>query len=180
MHCKKQYSLICTISPDERCKIITSLFDKLRPIMFDAAKRIVGYSYADDIVQDTFIKLILCPPDIFINSSNAWFYRVAFNAAIDCHRKYYRYIKYLDKYCNAHDDAFLAAERYLDIARSLKNILSANERAIVFLYIYEGKSFREISKLLKLNISAIYRSYHKAIEKMRNHLFIDSASEYPY
>ncbi len=128
------------------------------------------FSLADDVVQETYIK-ILEKSFTYCKGTNAraWVLSIARNIAIDLYRK--RRFECETEEPNDADIRFdestvLAS---MEVKRALDN-LSDEERQIITLKIYAGLRHREIAELLGITTEACKKKYQRAAEKLRQTL----------
>lgn len=114
---------------------------------------------AEDVLHDTFVKLlsggIRCAP----GKEQAWLYRIARNLCYDHLRK----IKREQSYAEQPDDAVNQLE-YIELISSL----SPTEQEIVTLKIVGGLTHREIGAVLGITARAAQKRYERAIATLRN------------
>ena len=145
------------------------------------AARITGSpSSAEDIVQETFIKLAgkwkgsLEPgPQV-----STWLYRVAHNEAIDFIRNEKRrgelHMRHVEERGeieppSAGQGAPRVSEEAVRVARAL-DILSERERNLVVLKVYEERSYKEIAEMTGLSMGNVGFILHTAMKKLVAHL----------
>lgn len=140
------------------------------------ASRIVGGSdAAQDIVQNTFIKLFKKWTEELEPSPklSGWLYRVAHNCAVDYIRKETRrhtlHLKQAEEIENFippnRGAGFRIGEKAEQAAAALQ-ILNSREQQLVILKIYEEKSYKEISEITGLTVTNIGYILHHAMKKM--------------
>ncbi len=114
---------------------------------------------AEDVLHDTFVKLlsggIRCTP----GKEQAWLYRVARNLCYDLLRKSKRERSYAEAPAGS-DSRF----EYMELISSLSPI----EQEIVTLKIVGGLSHREIGSVLGITSGAAQKRYERAISALRN------------
>lgn len=135
---------------------------------------------AEDLFQETFIKIISSLRSSTYNEQGKflpWALRIAHNLVIDHFRK----VKLMPM---QHDtDEFsvfdvlpgqgrnaseqLIYNEKIAFVRSLIDRLPADQREVVILRHYTGLSFKEIAKMLEININTALGRMHYAVLKMR-------------
>lgn len=114
---------------------------------------------AEDVLHDTFVKLLTggfrCGP----GKEQAWLYRVARNLCYDRLRKAKR--EQAEELAAADADHRLA---YIELIASL----SPMEREIVTMKIVGGLTHREIGQVLGLTAAAAQKRYERALDTLRN------------
>lgn len=143
----------------------THIYNELRQPVYTVVYRIVqSKETAEDIMQDVFVKLFTSPPDSSVRNPRAWVFQMARNLAIDALRK--------KKNTDIDDEELIAEDEInstvmrMDIEAAIGK-LPCTEREIISLHINAGLHFNEISPVVGLSVSAVYRKYRKAIKALR-------------
>lgn len=113
---------------------------------------------AEDILQDTFMKLLSGGVRIAPGKEQAWLYRVARNLCYDHLRRAKRELQ--------QSDPFVQTEQhfaYIDLIASL----SPMEQEIVTLKIVGGLSHKEVGAVLHITAGAAQKRYERAIAALR-------------
>lgn len=141
------------------------VFNELKKPVFTVVCRIVGdISAAEDITQEVFVKLFVSPPDSSVNNPRAWVFRIAHNLSIDALRK--KQSLNIEDIELVADDTFEQIVTRLDIESAI-NRLTDTERQVISLHLNGGLTFTEISAIMNLSQSAVYRNYRKALKTLR-------------
>lgn len=111
---------------------------------------------AEDVLQETFLKLLSGGYTVYEGKEQAWLYKVARNLCYDVLRNRGR---------EAELDASQSREQYGYI--DLISGLDLTEREIVTLKIVGGLSHKEIAKVMGLTVHASKKRYERAIQKLR-------------
>lgn len=139
---------------------------------------VFNFDMAEDVVQETFIKLFKSWKKEFEPSPqiSSWLYRVAHNQAIDMIRKENRRINH-QKNKSEYDKIDLELrQKDSDIsdkalaAAELLNQLDPLERQLVILKVYEKKTYNEISEITGLSSGNVGYKLHHIMKKMANKL----------
>ncbi|MBE6794265.1 MAG: sigma-70 family RNA polymerase sigma factor [Ruminococcaceae bacterium] len=147
------------------------IYSELKKPVFTVALRIVGdVPLAEDITQDVFVKLFLLPPPPSVKNPRAWIFKMARNLSIDALRKT-QSLSIYDNEPEPYDESSLIAEK-IDLMRAFKK-LSVSERQIVALHLNASLKFSEISDIMDLSLSAVYRRYKKALKTLRDYLEVE-------
>jgi len=145
------------------------------PLLRYAGRLLTDRDAAQDVVQNTFIKLFRRWKDELKPSPqvSSWLYRVAHNGAVDYLRKENRRRDLHQRHAREHPefapadrgDAFRVSE---DAHRAVKALreLSLREQQLVVLKVYEEKSYREIAEIAGLTVSNVGYILHHAMKKM--------------
>ncbi|MFM2136694.1 MAG: hypothetical protein RL021_2094 [Bacteroidota bacterium] len=136
---------------------------------------------AEDLFQETFIKIISCLRRDAYNDQGKflpWALRIAHNLVIDHFRKEKLMpMQYDSEEYSVFDvlpgQGRNAAEQIvynekIAFVRSLIDRLPPEQREIVILRHYAGLSFKEIAKMLDININTALGRMHYAVLKMRD------------
>lgn len=113
---------------------------------------------AEDVLQDTFVKLLSGDTSIAPGKEQAWLYRVARNQCYDYLRKAKR-----ERPHTQMPSGLDAPYEYIDLIASL----SPREREIVTLKIVGGLTHREIGAVLGITAKAAQKRYERAIATLR-------------
>ncbi len=138
-------------------------------------KNIKDIEIAQDVVQDTFVKLWIKVETVAFEKSKSYIFTTAYHTMIDYIRKNKRIVN-LE---NASELDYSYEKTYSDVSEILNsavNKLPTNQRTVLMLRDYEGYSYQEIADITGLNESQvkvyIYRarvflkSYIGSIEKI--------------
>lgn len=140
------------------------------------ASRIVGGSdAAQDIVQNTFIKLFKKWTEKLEPSPklSSWLYRVAHNCAVDYIRKesrrhllHLQQAEEIDNFIPPNRGTGFSISEKAEQAATTLSILDTREKQLVILKIYEEKSYKEISEITGLTSTNVGYILHHAMKKM--------------
>ncbi len=142
------------------------------------ARLVNDVSAAQDIVQETFIKLL----HIWRNGARAtanlrpWLYRVAHNTAIDYIRRENRLRRLHEREAAERPAPAIKADHSDDYAKKIQMALeqlrhlNPAERQVVILRIQEGLSYREISLVTGRTEGNVGCILHQAVKKITAHL----------
>ena len=114
---------------------------------------------AEDVLHDTFVKLLSGGIRCASGKEQAWLYRIARNLCYDQLRKAKREQAYVET--PAHLDS---RYEYIELISSL----SPMEQEIVTLKIVGGLSHKEIGSVLGITASAAQKRYERAISTLRS------------
>ncbi len=121
---------------------------------------------AEDLLQETFLKLYRSPPAAEVRSVRAWVFKMARNLALDelRSRRPAEPLDGLDRPAPAGDP-----ETRLDVEAALAR-LSETDRQLVTLRLNGGLKFREAAAVLDLPLGTALRRYYAAVGTIRNYL----------
>ena len=148
------------------------------------ARIVQRHDTAQDIVQDSFIKLFqnwegeLRPsPEI-----SSWLYRVAHNGAVDYLRKetrrnllHNRQAEESDEFIQPNRGESFRLNEDAEKAAAALHKLSLRDQQLIILKIYEEKSYKEISEITGLSVSNVGYILHFALKKLAEELKKSSA-----
>ncbi|MEE9439390.1 MAG: RNA polymerase sigma factor [Saprospiraceae bacterium] len=140
-------------------------------------RMVIYHEDADDIVQNTFIKVYRFI-DKFENNSKiyTWIYRIATNESLTFLKsKKRRSTVTIDDEQNSlinelkADSYFDGDEVQLLLQKALK-ILPSKQKAVFNLRYYEEMSYKDMSEVLTTSIGALKASYHHAVKKIEKYI----------
>ena len=164
-------------SAEERCNCLKHLVDVYESALLRYVSRLMGNpSFSEDIVQNTFIKLIHQWDGELVPSPalSSWLYRVAHNETVDQIRRESK-----RKALHAEHGQSDPSERPYQVppgetglsdraesaAEALEK-LSDRERQLVVLKVYEEKSYKEIAEITGLTTGNVGFILHTAMKKL--------------
>lgn len=160
----------------EKLRAFEKIVDAFEGALLHYAARLTNNAAtAEDVVQNTFIKMIRNWKGPFEISQDlsSWLYRVAHNEAVDIIRNEAR----LQKLHSEHGHECIAREAPLPspddnalIAAEALKMLTDREREIVILKIYEEKSYKEIADITGSSITNVGVTLHCAMKKLAAYL----------
>ena len=142
----------------------TTVYNEMKIPVFTVIYRIVNNKeIAEDITQDVFVRLFVSPPDPSVKNIRAWIFTLARNLSIDSTRK--TQATSIDDVNAIFDDSESIILR-LSLDDAMQK-LSLIERETVVLHLNAGLKFKEIASIVGLSLSATYRTYKRALKKLR-------------
>jgi len=149
------------------------------PLLRYAARIVLDSGAAQDVVQNTFIRMLHGWPGEWKAGADlsSWLYRVAHNCAVDHIRKEARrkllYLRHAEEQPEAFPPGGAGEPRVSDeaerAAQALRT-LSLREQQLVILKVYEEKSYKEISAITGLTVTNVGYILHQAMKKMAQEL----------
>ncbi len=160
-----------------------ALVEKYTPAIYNFSIRFVGNDYANDIVQDIFIKVWknLKKFDYTKASFKTWIFTITRNTITDYLRKK-KMINFssLDKEDesfadNIEDGVVLPDEALVkledkELLNSLLDELPINYKEVLILYYQEDMTFKEIGSLLGKPLNTVKSYHHRALNLLREAL----------
>ena len=141
--------------------------DHKKPLLRYTKKLAPSPQDAQDIVQNTFLKLWNQEFASIKTYVRQWLYTVARNEAFDCHRRKSKLVE-LDQ-----EDVLGSIpsnlEKLFEVSEIFKLIsaLPVNQQELVVLKFQEGFSYKEISKITGHSVSNIGLLIHQAVTSLR-------------
>ena len=140
--------------------LIYSWYEKYKNGIFRYALSITkDQCFAEDVLHDTFVKLLSGGIRCASGKEQAWLYRIARNLCYDQLRKSKREQSYVET--PAHLDSRF---EYIELISTL----SPMEQEIVTLRIVGGLSHKEVGSVLGITPSAAQKRYERAISTLRS------------
>lgn len=140
-------------------------------------RMVIDHDDADDLVQDTFIKVWKNLKN-FRNDSQlfTWIYRIATNEALSFLRTKKRMLfiplmDYESKLASKlkDDNFFSGDEIQLKLQKAILK-LPAKQRLVFNMKYYDELKYEEMSKILDTSVGALKASYHFAVKKIESFL----------
>jgi RNA polymerase sigma factor (sigma-70 family) len=147
------------------------LFDEHKKSVFAMALSILrDFELAEDVLQESFIKLFQHKKHQKISNVKAWLISVSRNTALDLYRKKKREITgftddYFERMPYLSGDPLdrLVLAKYLEL-------LDDEERQIVILKEISGMKHREIAKIIEVPLGTVLWKYNRALKKLKKGL----------
>ncbi len=167
-------------SPADRLAAFNGVVAAYEAALLRYAQRMVRRSdVAQDIVQNTFVRLYRCWSDPLAPSPqvSAWLYRVAHNCAVDHLRDETRRTALHQRHareCPEHAAPDRGAGSRLseagERAAAALDVLPLRERELVVLKVYEERSYKEISEITGLSVGNVGYILHHAMKRLAEEL----------
>jgi len=151
---------------------IETLYKKYAPLVMRRCRQILkDSSWAEDAMQDTFVKLIRYQKKLTSQYPSSLLYTMATNVCFNLLRQHKRHAEMMDPEIldsiASHEDVHSQVE-----ARHLLHLIFEEEkestRAIATLYFVDRMTYEEVSKTVGMSISGIRKRLHKLKEKLKN------------
>lgn len=157
---------VCAVANGNVSKMEILYKNLMKPVFLLAYSIVRNYEIAEDIMQETFIK-VQSKADSYMAGTNAkaWIFQIARNLSYNAIKKqtefsiedYSELIKTEDMYDNT--------ENSVDLNRAL-SILDEIEREIVVMHVLAGLKHKEIASILQIDASTVRKRYSKSISKL--------------
>jgi RNA polymerase sigma-70 factor (ECF subfamily) len=175
------YIIAMMKDPASRDKGFLQLMDTYKkPIYWHIRRLVVSHEDAEDILQETFIKVYRFA-DSFKGESRlfTWIYRIATNECSQYFRKNKSWLNKAESITDQMVRDFSQSDNEnsdLMLIKFQQAILSLPEkqRVVFNLRYYDELSYEEISQITNASVNTLKTNYHYAVEKVRQFL-IDRA-----
>jgi len=143
-----------------------------------AARIVADPDAAQDVVQETFIRLLEKWREALEPSAalSAWLYRVAHNCAVDhvrresrrnaAHERHAEEQSALEERMDVPGPGFAGNDDAEKRAMAALRTLKPREQQLVILKVIEGKSYREISEIAGMSVGNVGYVLHHAMRKL--------------
>ncbi len=154
-------------------------FDALFNEHFEAARNFIYYkcgdvAQAEDIVQDSFVKLWDRCAQIILEKAKNYLFRMCNNALMNQfeHQKVVlRHQAQPQNTKNIEDPAYLIEEaEFKEKLENAINLLSDKEREVFLLSRIDQKSYKEIAEIVGIGVKAVERRMGLALMKLREEM----------
>lgn len=160
------------ISEQEKIKAFEAIMANYEgPLLRYVIRMVKDRHIAEDIVQETFIRLFRKQPQPFKISPaiSTWLYKVAHRCTIDYLRKIRRQTALLKKMAQFQEEEMYIQNESTDNTEIIMNALdrlSSRQKELIILKVFEEKSYKEISQITGLSISNVGYILHNAMKKL--------------
>ncbi len=129
---------------------------------------------AEDIVQESFIRLWEKCLEIIFVKAKAFLFKIATNLSID-KKRHAKVVLNYEKRFNSHidnqDPEFLLQEKeFMDKLQDTIGSLPEKQREVFLLNRIDKKTYKEISEILKISVKAVEKRMHNALKIVRIHI----------
>ncbi|HEB62544.1 MAG TPA: RNA polymerase sigma factor [Bacteroidetes bacterium] len=134
-----------------------------------ALKNVRDVNTANDIVQDTYLRLWQHVKEVDFERVKSYLFRITNNLIIDLYRKN----KFIADIENISQENYSYNHEYSDLKESLDKAiktLSNIQRTVILLRDYEGYSYDEIGEITGLTQSQVKVYIYRGRKKMKDHL----------
>lgn len=141
---------------------ILRLFHQFKDPVYRLALSFTGSTAdAEDVTQTVFLKLMEQQPDLTPGKERAWLFQVTVNECRSLHRRLWR------RSTVSLDEALaVAAPEQRQLLEEVMK-LKAKDRAVLYLFYYEGFSTEEIGQMLHISQSAVTTRLHRARKNLK-------------
>ena len=167
---------------ETRHKAFTLLVNQYSEKIYWVVRHIVGgHEDADDVVQNTFVKLWNKMDDFRGDSKlSTWIHRVAVNEALDFLRKEKKHKDNLadttldssavSGSISSFNDAYFDGDEIDKLLREIIDTLPDAQRTVFCMKYYDNMQYKEISEILGTSEGALKASYHIAVKKISQYV----------
>ena len=140
---------------------VSVVYDNTARLVFSLAFSLLGNREdAEDVLQDTMLKVIKFANSYKKGSPKAWVLSIARNCAMDILRKQRPSSEETEP---SSPDPELAKLELIDMLNALNN----DEKQAIVLHIYGGFSHKEIGTVLNISPAAAQKKYRRALQKLK-------------
>lgn len=163
---------------DERSAFVHSAVAQHRAALLRYATRLLhgDVDRAQDVVQDTFVRLLAQDPATVAGHEAEWLFTVCRNRALDYLRKEGRVTPFAEGQVERltadtprPGSAVERAEAHEAVLRLIEK-LPANQQEVVRLKFQNGFSYKEISRITSLSVTNVGFILHTAIARLRKEM----------
>lgn len=160
-----------------KLSMVQLLAESYNELVRHVARRLGGRADADDVIQDTYLRVRKIPPETEIHNPRSYLFRIADNVALDHLRSRNARNRHLtadDSFDAPSDEA--SAERTVDYRQRLKLLeravaeLPPRQREVFLLHKFDGFSHSEIATELGITRSAVEKLIMKSLASLRDRL----------
>ena len=165
----------CTRNPEEGFRMLVDQFQQ--PMYWHIRRMVVSHEDAEDVLQETFIRIFRYIGDFRSESSlSTWIYRIVTNECIRFLNKKKEEILSSEE---VQEDLLnkLMASEYVDYENEMEVKfqqailrLPEKQRIVFNLRYYDELSYEEISKITDSKVETLKANYHFAKEKIKEYM----------
>ena len=147
---------------------LSTIYDCMARLIFSSAYAILNnYQDSEDVLQDTMIHIAKNAHQYKSGSyAKSWILSITRNLSIDILRKRKNTVpmdeEMLDNDLQSEEDEFSNLE-----VNDILNILDEEERQIIIFRLYAKLPYKEITKIMSINVPTLHKKYQRAIKKLK-------------
>ena len=172
---EEQIREICTKNVDEGFRLLVETYQ--RPMYWHIRRMVINHEDAEDVLQETFIRIFRFWEDFRSDSSlSTWIYRITTNECIRFLNKKKEGTISTEEIQEELINKLMASE-YIDYENEMtikfqKAILKLPEkqRLVFNLRYYDELSYEEISQITESKVETLKANYHFAKEKIKEYM----------
>lgn len=166
------------LNPKKREKAFSKLLDNYQERLYwHIRKIVVTHENADDVLQNTFLRIYKSLPNFKQKSSlHTWMYRIAYNESIrfldkEKRKQYSSLDEENSFYLNSlkEDIYFDGSEAQLKLNHVINELPEKQKRVFQLKY-FDDLKFREISEILELKESTLKSLYYSSVKYIENNV----------
>lgn len=127
-----------------------------------------NYHTAQDITQDTFVKIRKNIDKYQSGNAFAWIMQIAKNTTYNEINKSKRVVPFEELPPKKKEKSYVIDDSGIPVLEIIDNRLEDTDRKIVLMHISSGFKHREIAKILDLPLGTVLWRYNKAIKTLQN------------
>lgn len=165
----------CMTNPEQGFRMLMAEFQQ--PIYWHIRRMVISHEDAEDILQETFIRIFRFMDDFRAESSlSTWIYRIATNECL-------RFFNHKKEQAVSTDDVQaelmnkLMASEYVDYEQAMEVkfqqavlTLPEKQRLVFNLRYYDNLKYEEISRITDSKVETLKANYHFAKEKIKEYM----------
>ena len=166
-------------SPRPRAEIVLELFERHHDALYAFARRSVDPAAAEDVVQETFTRLLQHPRLEELDLSISYLFKVVQNLL---RRRYARSVRLREILAEqvtprlqrqVGRDSERGFRSGVEIVAELQELdeaftmLAGDERDVIRMVVVEGRSYAEAARSLGVSVTTINNWKHRGLEKLR-------------
>ncbi len=159
----------------EQCGLAAVIGTYQAPLLRYAARLLNNVTLAQDVVQNTLVKLArrVPPPEAPTDEVRNWLFRVAHNEAVDLIRAEERKRRLHETYAQRQDDETggglyfdTGTDEREELVLSCLSVLSPLQRNVVLLRLQQGLSYEEIGEIVGEKSGYVGNLLHHAVKAL--------------
>lgn len=149
---------------------LEAIYEGLKvPVYTIALRMLYRVTEAEDVVQETFLRLYRDPPGPEVTHPRAWIFRIARNLAIDALRAGDRTLPLTADTADTARSLAASVGMKADVEAALAG-LEPGDRELVTLHLNGGLKFRELAGLTGRPLGTVLWRYRRALSRLRAYL----------
>lgn len=162
------------LTPSDYRKLFDEYHDNIRNFLYFKTSNI---GMAEDLTQDTFMKLWEVREKIDLKTVKSFLYTVAGNLAINKLKRQqlkYKFINQIDRKTSSENPEFIMEmKEYDEKLQSILELIPEGNRTVFLMNRIEGLKYREIAERLGIGIKAVEKRMSKALIVIREKLGVN-------
>ncbi|WP_457585163.1 RNA polymerase sigma factor [Ensifer canadensis] len=165
------------MAPSQKKTILQALTESYGDLVRHVARRFRDRADADDVIQDTYLRVRNIPSDVPIENAQAYLFRMVNNVAVDHVRRRIAQERHISP-AEVHDvgSGEVSVDQVIDYRQRLAALervvadLPSRQREVFLMHKFDGLSHSEIAAELGITRSAVEKLIMKALATCRDRL----------